>query len=80
MAEDITFTDSKSKSKECQQIQFISQRFNPNFRMTNRLINGHPLYFDADADDNKRGVDVEYGNQNQLRSKQWTQREQRVTE
>ena len=27
--------------------------------MTNRLINGHPLYFDADADDNKRGVDVE---------------------
>ena len=47
MAEDITFTDYKSKSKVCQQIQFTSQRFDANFRMTNRLINGHP--FDADG-------------------------------
>ena len=49
MAEDITFTDYKSKSKVCQQIQFTSQRFDANFRMTKRLINGHPLYFDADG-------------------------------
>ena len=49
MTEDITFPDYKSKSKVCQQIQFTSQRFDANFRMTNRLINGHPLYFDVNG-------------------------------
>ena len=73
MAEDITFTDYKSKSKVCQQIQFTRQRFHTNFRMNNRWINGNPLYFDADGgmqlsmtDDNKRGL--ECGNQNQEQS------------